>query len=333
MKKIIYLAICAMCIVSCGNGGSIAPTSKKINGPLGKFFEVVERDYKLDDGKIRIEFKRIADGGPQGSSWSSGPKFSVELLDDDGNSISSESSDLVTAKEQLETVFALGVDETASIAFSFDNPKKATKFKVSSKWDEGNAGNGKDIAIPSPSKAAHQVAVINDPDGYTNVRAKPNVKANIVAKIVDGERFFFDVVPGSNWVKVYRTADAPQYIGYMHNSRVKPIDGGLSSLNGDNPSYDDEIDTGLAYDDEGDISYDELIDEYERFYRTYIRFLKKMDKDNPTAMIEYAKLFKQYNDYCAKLEKAKGHLSSNQLSRINKMNIELMEEIQKIQKQ
>ena len=74
------------------------------------------------------------------------------------------------------------------------------------------------------TKGVHKAAVINDPDGYTNVRAKPDSKAEIVAKVVNDERFYFDEVPNSKWVKVYRTSDAEaQCIGYMYNSRVKPI--------------------------------------------------------------------------------------------------------------
>lgn len=43
---------------------------------------------------------------------------------------------MVRSQEQLEAVFALGVDETASITFEFDDTKGAVNFKVSSKWNE-----------------------------------------------------------------------------------------------------------------------------------------------------------------------------------------------------
>ena len=92
------------------------------------------------------------------------------------------------------------------------------------------------------SEVVHQAAIINDPDGYTNVRARADGKAEIVAKIVDGERFFFDEVPGSNWVKVYRTADADaECIGYMHSSRVMPVGGGIAAMTEDDEEVDLEI--------------------------------------------------------------------------------------------
>lgn len=138
MKVLSYLfiAIAALCLASCHSESTINPTSVKINGPLSEYFEVVDRNYKLTDGKVNIEFKRIEEGGPENASWNANPMFTVELLDEDGNSISSSSTSLALSQEQLEAVFALSVDETASITFEFDNTKGAVKFKVSSKWNE-----------------------------------------------------------------------------------------------------------------------------------------------------------------------------------------------------
>lgn len=82
--------------------------------------------------------------------------------------------------------------------------------------------------------------------------------------------------------------------------------------------------------DEGDVSVDEFLDEYEKFWRTYVNYMKKLDQSNPTAMIEYAKLLQQYNSYNKKLQNIKGHMSIDQLNRINQMNLELMQEMDKI---
>lgn len=80
-------------------------------------------------------------------------------------------------------------------------------------------------------------------------------------------------------------------------------------------SSDDDFTTG-----DGDESVDEFLNEYEKFWRTYIKYMKKMDRNDPTAMIEYTKLLQQFNDYNTKLEKMKGKMSLDQLNRINKMN-------------
>ena len=147
--KLFVMAVLAISLAACSAGGKLTPTSKKVNGLLGKFFEVVERDYKMNDNELSVEFKRIAKGGPTDASWSSEPTFTVELQDEDGNSIASEHTDIVFTKEQLESVFSLGIDETASITFKFYNKtKEAVKFKVSSKWSDGD---GSDIEVDDDS--------------------------------------------------------------------------------------------------------------------------------------------------------------------------------------
>ena len=127
--KLFVMTVIAISLAACGNGGKINPTSKKINGPLGKFFEIVERDYKMNDNGLGVEFKRIADGGPSDASWSSRPTFLVELQDEDGNVISTANTDVVLTREELELVFSLAVDETASISFDFSKTEGAAKFK------------------------------------------------------------------------------------------------------------------------------------------------------------------------------------------------------------
>lgn len=136
MKNVKFLflsAVAVLCLVSCG-GGDVITASKKVNGPLGKYFEVVERDYCIKDGTINVEFRRIAKGGPTEASWDTHPTFNIELQDENGNMLKFQSTDVVRSKEQLEAVFSLGIGETTSITFSFDKTKNAAKFKITSKW-------------------------------------------------------------------------------------------------------------------------------------------------------------------------------------------------------
>lgn len=64
-------------------------------------------------------------------------------------------------------------------------------------------------------------AVINDPDGYTNVRKGQSTNTTIVMRILEGEEFF--VQKGkTNWWPVYLDKKGPMK-GYIHNSRVKII--------------------------------------------------------------------------------------------------------------
>lgn len=234
----LFLAIIAICLASCGgNSGVVKPTSSKINGPLSKYFEVVDRDYKLSDDKLTVEFKRIAEGGPTDASWDSEPTFTVELLDDAGNSISSSSTSIIISREQLEGVFALGVDETASITFEFDDDTKgAVKFKVTSKWDEEAQSSGP-------------------------------VDDTLAVADTSGAEVGGDAQSSNNW--------------------------------------------------------DSTLDEYESFVDQYIKFYKKAQSGDMSAMSEYAECLEKAQSLQSKLENAKSDLTPAQAARLAKIGAKL----------
>lgn len=67
--------------------------------------------------------------------------------------------------------------------------------------------------------------IINDPDGYTNIRMEPNAKSRINGRIVKGE--IFNYVPNSlsDWWLVYKRAHDinEKPLGYIHKSRILPF--------------------------------------------------------------------------------------------------------------
>lgn len=74
-------------------------------------------------------------------------------------------------------------------------------------------------ALTSLARAQHR-GVINDPDGYTNVREKPSADSATVTRVRAGEVFDFEHRGSefATWVKV-RLASGQT--GYMHASRVR----------------------------------------------------------------------------------------------------------------
>ena len=65
--------------------------------------------------------------------------------------------------------------------------------------------------------------VIQDPDGYSNVRKGPGMEYEVVDTLYDGEEFIYEQLEG-NWWKVY-TKDPKTYShlrnnGYLHRSRI-----------------------------------------------------------------------------------------------------------------
>lgn len=140
--KIYLFAALAVILMSCG-GSSMNPVSEKIQGPLGDYFEVVDRDYKPNSGKVSIEIKRIKEGFP--APWMEGmevgcyggyfePLFSVEYQDADGNVLGKDAADIVFEEDELKAIAALNVGESATITFDCDE-KDVKKFKVSSTFE------------------------------------------------------------------------------------------------------------------------------------------------------------------------------------------------------
>jgi hypothetical protein len=62
-------------------------------------------------------------------------------------------------------------------------------------------------------------AIINDKDGFTNVRKEANANSQVVGKFVTNELFFFTPVSGSNWWPVYRN-ETSSCIGYIYKNKI-----------------------------------------------------------------------------------------------------------------
>jgi len=63
--------------------------------------------------------------------------------------------------------------------------------------------------------------IINDPDGYVNIRKGESIKSSVVGKIVKEEVFLFIPNYCKNWWKVKSSDGSVE--GYMHKSRIIPL--------------------------------------------------------------------------------------------------------------
>lgn len=79
---------------------------------------------------------------------------------------------------------------------------------------------GSKMRNESPVQKLLLVGVINDKDGYTNVREAPFNDAKVINTITDKEYFYY--VPNSNseWWQVSRKDDMKAIAGYVHKSRI-----------------------------------------------------------------------------------------------------------------
>lgn len=69
-----------------------------------------------------------------------------------------------------------------------------------------------------PGALSQDKGVINDPDGFTNVRAASRADAAVVAKVKVGEVFEFEPVEDSEWWEVKLASGKS---GWMHRSRIR----------------------------------------------------------------------------------------------------------------
>ncbi len=62
--------------------------------------------------------------------------------------------------------------------------------------------------------------VINDPDGYTNIRSGQGTEFEVIGKLFEDEIFLYSPVDSSNWWVVYKYWNL---YGFVHKSRIKDI--------------------------------------------------------------------------------------------------------------
>ena len=96
-----------------------------------------------------------------------------------------------------------------------------------------------------------QFALIQDIDGYTNIREKPDAKSKIIHKVYNNEVFIYNYeiyLDSAKWVPVYLQPNdfslglskSKDIKGYIHRSRIKPLEQ-LTPYNGNNFKFEYKI--------------------------------------------------------------------------------------------
>jgi len=94
---------------------------------------------------------------------------------------------------------------------------------VSAPAEEPASGTSS-VTASGPAEAFTLAAVIDDPDGFTNIRAGGSTKAAIVGKVLDGEKFLTYQQSGQWW----RVRKADGTTGYMFRKYIRLIEGGTA---------------------------------------------------------------------------------------------------------
>lgn len=64
------------------------------------------------------------------------------------------------------------------------------------------------------------VGIINDKDGFSNIREKPSINSKIVDKFTTEDFFYYTPDNANDWWLVYRQDDIKARVGYIHKSRI-----------------------------------------------------------------------------------------------------------------
>lgn len=148
-----------------------------------------------------------------------------------------------------------------------------TSGSVDGKPPAGAAANDP----PGPAEAFTLAAVIDDPDGFTNIRSGQSTKAAIVGKVLEGEKFLTYKQPGSWW----RVRKADGTTGFMFRKYIRLVEGGGQpaavpapvGVGGSGVVIPDSSDRLLSADELGNFSALELrIARNEIFARNGLRF-------------------------------------------------------------
>lgn len=330
MKKLalIMLAVVSMALVSCGGGkksGTIKPVSEKINGPLGDFFEVVAKEYKVTDrGTVSIELKRIKDGFP--APWNESmkvgyddgyyePLFTAEFQDKDGNTLTKDKMDIVFDREDLEGVAALRVNESTTLEFDVRD-KEACKVKISSTFEVHSASESSyfhnNDEIGMDKETSPKYVVVN----ATNLRLRygpsleddtykgPDGKNQHVDK---GECFPYLDEEGDFYKIDYNGQElwVAKEFTYLSDTYVTKSD-----------SDDDDY---FSPSEDGSADWDKILDEYEQYVNKYYSFAEKVSKGNPSAMADALSMSEKAASLAEKLERAEDNLSTSQANRLLKI--------------
>lgn len=139
--NLLFLCVVLLGLTACKDT-KLKPTQIQIDGPLGEYFEVVDRNYTLKtNGDFSVELKRIAEGGPKSIQVGS-YEIHVNFLDANGSLISSSKIDGVMNGQAFDDITNLAVGETAQVSIPFSGSpvekSNVEQFKVMSKNIMGN---------------------------------------------------------------------------------------------------------------------------------------------------------------------------------------------------
>jgi hypothetical protein len=137
-----------------------------------------------------------------------------------------KSTNIEERKMQLEKEIAILLDATVrggitGFSEEFYNrcPYFLARFRENKYYELKDLEDySEHVYSPEGELLTGNTGIINDPDGYVNVRKERDAKSEIICRILQNEKFLYWPASHSNWWSV-KTKDGKS--GYVHKSRIK----------------------------------------------------------------------------------------------------------------
>lgn len=212
---------------------------------LGSYLSIPTHAQNNCIGSIRSLYDRLISTNKPVITGNGNEGYTYNMLFQDKN------KDVVLdALNKAETFYYGGVLDSMVVLNLGD---KGLYFRVSTegqKYDYTDIldifdSNGRNLLSETNTTTMQFAGVIDDPDGFVNVREKPSIDSKVVEKIKKDELFFYTPIWGTNWCKVevihfkkhlenndeneddsknealdYET----HFAGYIHKSRIMPFE-------------------------------------------------------------------------------------------------------------
>ena len=127
-------------------------------------------------------------------------------------------------------LLGLAVIAVALLAWKLLEPAPATPgaepVAISTGANTAPASADGATAAAAPAEAFTLAAVIDDPEGFTNIRSGQSAKTAILGKVLDGEKFLTYKQPGRWW----RVRKADGTTGYMFRKYIRLIEGATPTI-------------------------------------------------------------------------------------------------------
>lgn len=359
----LFLFISTCLLLGCSNKKDISlkPKSTQIKGDLGDYFEVVDKEYKIPIAKnyleqlISVEVKRKDKDFPFDSDkinpfGTNGEEqyhvgFGIELLGDNGliqvNSATEGGLSGTYSSEDITSLFKLKKGESGYIRWTVNKTEDIKTFQLTSalKKESGTSTSATNsernfkgnINNSYPIEMSLNFENTNISGTYFYTKQKSNIdlkgsaneNGNLILKEYDKNGALTGTFNGKlvgsnysgNWTNSNETKNYPFSVSEISTSSTLSMESKVEDVVENNNTA---------------TNWDKMLDDYDNYVTEYIKFYKKAQKGDNSAITEYSSMMEKAVSLQSSLKNAQNDksLSGTQAARMLKIQAKMLEGIQ-----